>query len=114
MVKELKTEFEGCRECLRQNVLARQIDESCILALKEQNEELEGKQIWYKRDADQMCDVYEYADDLWREDSTYFPKICIREPQEILACLKKLKALPTEIEKHNLHLQEDTTPTPPL
>jgi len=107
MVKELKTEFEGCRECLRQNVLARQIDESCILDLKEQNEELEGKQIWYKRNADQMCDVYEYADDLWREDSTYFPKICIREPQEILACLKKLKALPTEIEKHNLHLQEE-------
>ena len=69
-------------------------------------EELEGKLLWYKRDADQMCDVYEYADDLWRENPD-LPKICIREPQEILACLKKLKALPAEIEKHNLHLQEE-------
>ena len=77
-----------------------------VIYLEEEIEELEGQLIWFKRDADEMCKVYGYADDLWRENPE-LPKICAHEPHEILQCLKKLKALPSELVKWNKELREE-------
>ena len=61
-----------------------------ISELEAENEELKGKQVWLERDLKMMIDVYEYADDLWREDAAR-PKICVREPPEILSMMKYLR-----------------------
>ena len=62
-----------------------------IHQLKEEIKELKEKQVWFERNSKFMIDVYEYADDLWKENSEQRPKICVREPHEILSMMKQLK-----------------------
>jgi len=70
-----------------------------------ENEELKGKQVWLERDAKMMIPVYEYADDLWRDNITE-TKLCCGEGHEILSTLKELKEQIDELkEEKQLYLK---------
>ena len=62
-----------------------------IEKLKEKIEELEYRIQLKDKDLNQLTSLYEYADKLWREtEYPQLPKICLREPQEIVSMLKCL------------------------
>jgi len=79
-----------------------------IEKLKEKIEELEYRIQLKDKDLNQLTPLYEYADKLWREtEYPQLPKICLREPQEIVSMLKCLSETIESLKEGQKSCEED-------